>query len=380
MQDTPFKPDTDGFHFRNAFVTQYYAGPIDIGLNGLCGGMSYSALDYYFAKLPIPSQKSLPPDGSVLEAYIYDRQLTALGDTIWQWVERFVNPFGWRTSEFFHWGLQATGGGQLELLKRSIDAGRPCPIGLTNPSDFMHNHFVVATGYELGSNDTDLKIYVYDCNYPDSGHKVLTADAAKYRYVEDTGEEWLTYFVALGYRSQVPNMANPCADHHIQYLTGHNLSGQLLSQKDFRCARCINTKFVGCTAIQTDFSNAVLTGASFYGATLRNSNFTDVKAGGAIFYGADCQSVTFAGAAVTNGNFIGADLHNANLGGATMDVADFYGADLSGADLSKGKFVSSSFYGADLRNAKLMNADFTGASFVAAKLDGADRSGAIGLP
>lgn len=448
MPNTTFTAATNGFKFPNKFQPQIYIGPIDIGLNGLCGGMSYAALDYYFFGLPIPKETSLPEDGSVLEQYIYDRHLKALDNTIWLWAERWFNPFGWRTSEFFHWGLQASGGGQLEWLKKSIDAGKPCPLGLVSPDSVWDNHFVVATGYEstkkkVGPLQVDeLNIQIYDNRFPDK-QLVLTSNSEEFRYDEndEKKDKWITYFVDLNYRPKRPNLGrNPCTDHHIRQLSGKDLSGRTFIKEDFRCARCVRTKFVGCTVANTDFTNAKLTRANFQGANLQNSDLAAVSADDANFLGADCRSASFANASVARGNFYGADLQNARLAGATIEQADFYGsnlshshldggtfnggnfygADLSSANLSGGHFADANFYGADLShtnlsgghfaranfygadltyadlsggtftdasfeganlgNSKLAHGDFTGARFTGADLVGADRTGAIGLP
>src|SRR5262249_27597090 len=49
----PFSPAQHGFRFVNAFNNDFIPA-LDIRTNGLCGGMSYAALDYYFARMPIP--------------------------------------------------------------------------------------------------------------------------------------------------------------------------------------------------------------------------------------------------------------------------------------------------------------------------------------
>ena len=51
---TGFTPTQHGWHFNNDFVTEV------LGLfttNGLCGGMAYTSLDYYFLDMPIPTHR-----------------------------------------------------------------------------------------------------------------------------------------------------------------------------------------------------------------------------------------------------------------------------------------------------------------------------------
>ena len=144
MPHTSFSVQQHGFQFSNSFDNYRFFGPIEINLSGRCGGMAYSALDYYYTPMPIPTQSTLPTEGSVLSTYISSRQERATLNQIDKWVELSFNPGGARNSEFFHWGLQESGGGQLELLTREIDAGRPAVLGLFNADDHITHHQVVA--------------------------------------------------------------------------------------------------------------------------------------------------------------------------------------------------------------------------------------------
>src|SRR5262245_51943998 len=107
---TTFDPARDGFRFPNSFqnVVQLPAG-VNIRTGGLCGGMAYSALDYYLSHRPLPLQDYLPAEGTPLQRYIYDRQMTSLSSNVDKWAEVELNPFGARNSEFFNWGLQGSG-------------------------------------------------------------------------------------------------------------------------------------------------------------------------------------------------------------------------------------------------------------------------------
>ncbi len=67
---TTFTPGQHGWHFDNDFVNQLLGGLITT--HGLCGGMAYSSLDYYFNGIPIPTHRkgdfgdpklTCPPDG-----------------------------------------------------------------------------------------------------------------------------------------------------------------------------------------------------------------------------------------------------------------------------------------------------------------------------
>lgn len=62
--------------------------------------------------------------------YIYNRQVTSITENLDKWAELGFNPFGWRTNEFFNWGLQGFNGGRPQELREQIEAGRPVPLGL----------------------------------------------------------------------------------------------------------------------------------------------------------------------------------------------------------------------------------------------------------
>lgn len=116
-----------------------------------------------------------------------------------------ANP-GLRNAEFFRWGLQGYGGGRLQELREVIDRGRPVPLGLKGDGR-TGDHQVLAIGYDLGSykgdlrgNESDLRIFVYDPNYP---RKTMTLvpdmQRQTYTYRERGALHWRTYFVDKKY-------------------------------------------------------------------------------------------------------------------------------------------------------------------------------------
>ena len=208
---TTFQPAIHGFKFANTFVSEPISG---IRFGGLCGGMSYAALDYYFNSIRIPQQTTLPPNGSVLQSYIYNRQLNSIFDNVDKWAELGFNPFGWRTQEFFNWGLQDYGGGRLQELRWLIDAGRPAPLGLfaAGNGGITPHHQVVAIGYDLGryrgdlgAFREDLKIFIYDPNFPNRIQTLVPSVATtSYHYVDHPEKSWMTYFVDRKYQVHNP--------------------------------------------------------------------------------------------------------------------------------------------------------------------------------
>jgi Tectonin domain len=214
---TRFDPAVHGFRFVNDFVSNF-AG---IDLKGLCGGMAYSALDYFNNNIPVPTQTNPPENGTVLRQYIYNRQQNSSFDNTDKWAELFVNPGnpfdggrGFRNGEFFNWGLQGYGGGRVQELRAAIDANRPVTLGLFKGGNagFANHHQVLAIGYDmgryrgdLGQFKEDLRIYVYDSNFP--GRTMClrpNLSNQTYYYDEEPSCSWLTYFVDSKYRLASP--------------------------------------------------------------------------------------------------------------------------------------------------------------------------------
>lgn len=207
---TAFDPAKSGYKFINTFKT--VVGVFDVTTGGLCAGMVYSALDYWKAGQPTPQQAYTPINGTTLQKYLYDRNMTALGAHMDKWVELHLNPLGVRDDEFFRWGLQGTNGGRLQELRAKIDKGEPAALGLKSLSGNPGaDHVVLAYGYDmgrykgdLGAYKEDLKIFVYEPNY---GAQKVTMVPKPDRNVwcnvelNHRGEEvcWRTWFVQQNY-------------------------------------------------------------------------------------------------------------------------------------------------------------------------------------
>ena len=197
---TAFDPVKHGFRFVNDFKNSFIGPPINYTTSGLCGGMTYTVLDYFNAGRSITGQKYRPANNTTLQQYLYGRQVTTLLPNLDKWAETTVDPFGARTLEFFNWGLS----GRLTELKSFIDRGVPVPLGLKGTGGGInHDHQVLAIGYDagryqgdLGNFKTDLKIYLFDPNHP--GETVtLVPDPAVNEYYEREypNNRWRTYFV-----------------------------------------------------------------------------------------------------------------------------------------------------------------------------------------
>lgn len=216
---TAFKPEVHGFKFVNDIHWELPLALVDGPLlAGACGGMAYTMLDYYNAGRTIPQQSYRPFNGSPLSNFIEARQKKSIISNADKWAELINNPFGWRTSEFFNWGIQGFNGGRMQELKESIDAGKPAVLGLfkAGGGGVVSHHQVIAIGYQLGRYKGDLgkykedfKIFICDPNFPNRT-MTLIPDVARncYHYIEDVSCEWMTYFVDKKYSRSIPPTTN----------------------------------------------------------------------------------------------------------------------------------------------------------------------------
>ena len=197
-QLTGFVPKQHGFRFANAFPSvpditiPIPFGRVEFGdaSDGLCGGMVFSALDYFLAKRPIPSAATPPTTGMLFDTFVrrllnsFNLPLGILnyivlmhpdypdGETETRLSGNRFAPHGraWQTIRV-----------EWPIIKQILDAGQPCPIGLvrvktTDLSKLGQNHQVLATGYDV--SDDLLTLFIYDPNYPGRDNLTLTMSLA----------------------------------------------------------------------------------------------------------------------------------------------------------------------------------------------------------
>lgn len=139
---------------------------------GLCGGMSYAALDFFQSGISIPwraESGERPASGSRLRSYLWKRQLQSFFkdlDRFLFWiVQLHYIPSRWPFKGGPAW-LVKKSKKEWTKLKHSIDDGKPIPLGLVrNTISVFDNHQVLALGYEEENEDTGV-IYLYDPNCP----------------------------------------------------------------------------------------------------------------------------------------------------------------------------------------------------------------------
>lgn len=195
-----FLPSIHGFKFANSWGGFGYKIPVLHGIpivgdlklgnasNGLCGGMVYAVRDYFEDRYPIP-QKATPVNNEddPLTQYIINRLLASLDLSDVTMYIKLMNPTYADTDD----GLLLQTGQQgrayitireeWPMIKRDVDQGLPCPVGLVrvksfNPGDLGHNHQVMIYGYRLSGNNVILK--TYDPNYPKDDNVTITLSLA----------------------------------------------------------------------------------------------------------------------------------------------------------------------------------------------------------
>jgi hypothetical protein len=250
---TTFAVGKHGWHFNNDFVNHLLGGLTTT--NGLCGGMAYSSLDYYFNGIPIPTHRAkdfgdpalpCPLDGR-LRSMIFNRLIDSFKDNFDKWA--CVYPAlgaavgaalglvigggllgglvgavdGWIYGEL-HEAFACPGGGAAgmtrkelpHLIKDFLDKGMPAPIGLIYDRDIFnieYSHQVVAYGYAVAGDQT--QIYIYDNRFCDQECMLTVATKNPGKIVETlvdgtslpdgNNENWEGLLVSDGYQSQMPS-------------------------------------------------------------------------------------------------------------------------------------------------------------------------------
>lgn len=186
--------------------------------------MSYAALDYWYANMPVPVQDFRPSDGTALQKYLFDRIVAAIENNVGNWAYMAWNPGGSNDQSLFDDTLTLTepnGDSNrpvLGALVAAIDSGRPVVLGLQSGDSKTGNHQVVAYGYDLGDYTGDLgpsaqnvRIFVYDPNH-ENHMRTLVPNPADRSWSEpkvnvkddpDTNR-WRTFFVDNQYRPATP--------------------------------------------------------------------------------------------------------------------------------------------------------------------------------
>ncbi len=217
-----FAPSQSGLRYPNSWPnvpdlqipTPF--GPLNIGnaANGLCGGMSFAVADLWGRgrELPPPSGQNPQPNSPAFN-YIVGRLFDSFNipagvAQYYEWMnlpthDTWLGPHGtsWRTIN-----------DSMPLLRASVDAGQPCPLGLVcihsaNPGDLGHNHQVLAYGYQDSGSTTT--VHVYDPNWPDRDDVTIEFDhtnpAHTTAFNYSTGDHTVLGFFTVPYAPRDPS-------------------------------------------------------------------------------------------------------------------------------------------------------------------------------
>jgi hypothetical protein len=152
-------------------ITTEIVGAIAPKEYGLCGGMAFSALDYFVKGWVVPrgngwddQPQRTSPTAEALRSYLWSRLVKSLEDNaaaFVQWMAMLHLPGGPGPA----W-LRDQTRAHLAVLKARIDGGMPIPLGLVgttlNPTE---NHQVLCSGYD-DHRDGTTTLYLYDPNAP----------------------------------------------------------------------------------------------------------------------------------------------------------------------------------------------------------------------
>jgi hypothetical protein len=208
MPRTSFDPTKHGFRFKNGEVA-WTRVPLPFG-KVLCGGMAYAAMDYYLNHLPIPADPQPPAIDSLLNNYLYDRQLDAHKNTVGRFLgDWLTSDDGWDPLWQDSSSFRGAGGNYGKLMK-ALGALKPAVLCLIGQSAFRGHH-VVAIGCDPPDPSSGaLTVQLYDSNHPMKVVELAsTTGIPGYRGPvgfkhSTTGEVWRGFFVDDGYRKQSP--------------------------------------------------------------------------------------------------------------------------------------------------------------------------------
>jgi hypothetical protein len=170
LVQTRFVPKEHGFHFPNSFETSILSRiklPLvkpTMGelMYGLCGGMCCAALDYYYAKKPVPTYTQVNEINYQLFHFLWDRQLDTLDASV---LTKLIKWMLYADSTV----MRRTITDEVPPLRASIDQGQPVVLSLVRVKGFGNptlNHQVVVVAYDFDPASQQMILNLYDPNWP----------------------------------------------------------------------------------------------------------------------------------------------------------------------------------------------------------------------
>ncbi len=202
---TGFSSTEHGFRFVNSFQlpaslqhilpsrSASYLGLSDL-LYGLCGGMCFAALDYFYAGKPVPDVWRTNEIGDALFSHLVRRQVDSLRGGV------VLKVLAWMARSDISLA-RSVAGWEAAKVRDQVDAGQPAALalirvkGLTDPTC---NHQVLATGYDYDPGTKEMAIQLYDPNHPGWAPSLtmnLTRPSEGIGLAQSTGEPLRGFFV-----------------------------------------------------------------------------------------------------------------------------------------------------------------------------------------
>jgi uncharacterized protein YgiM (DUF1202 family) len=200
---TPFHSGAQGFQFPNRFEFKFPVkfplppfGTIDLSqlVFGLCGGMCFSALDYFHANETPPQVANVNEIDKKLFGYLCERQLDSLKISVvfkvLEWMLLDDREVATRMARY-----------EIPKLRRMLDKGEPAVLALLRVKNIDHpslNHQVLATGYEDDLASRKMVVTVYDPNHPGEEPTLALTPASRgsgMQLSQSTGEFLRGFFV-----------------------------------------------------------------------------------------------------------------------------------------------------------------------------------------
>lgn len=216
---TNFSYDQHGFFFVNSFKLDLpvrfqlpFGTSIDLSkvVFGLCGGMCFSALDYFNLGVIPPKIEEVSKIDRKLFIYLCERQLDSLK------ISTLLKVFDWMMMEDLKLAANLSRY-EIPKLRRALDKGKPAVLALIRVrggDDPTQNHQVLATGYEYLPDVKKYLISLYDPNHPRK-EPYITVDFSNsnsgLKIEQSTGEFLRGFFVIPYVARKTPPFLTPKA-------------------------------------------------------------------------------------------------------------------------------------------------------------------------
>ncbi len=156
---------------------------------GMCGGMVFTALDYYFDQKKIPEFKAVKDLPINYTKYLWKRQTESVSLATFVRIIQFAS---FSKSKAIQKSIQE----ELPIIIERLKDDLPAPIVIIRSSLFQnptHNHQVLVTGFEEKAHQLELKLY--DPNHPKMELSLVISGGTESLITQSTGEPVRGFFL-----------------------------------------------------------------------------------------------------------------------------------------------------------------------------------------